>query len=412
MPELQSRRQPTPSPVQPSAASPSRRAALAGAVLAAGGLQLATAPSALAAQDSLQSSASDVAGPLAFKIADFGGLTPATRQAWQADLEQGDVILLGEHHNSVEDHALQLELLRNLAGQSERDGKVLAVGLEMVQKQFQPALDAYTQGGLSDRQLFEQTDWAKRWTWPFELYQPLFQFCRSGKIKLVALNTDAEVLAKVESGGLENLTKEEWQANIPDRVGFSQLGKDPAFKAYLANIVVPSYRLHQRLGILRQTVTGQVLDKDMSLQHFVGGRILWDETMAGSAVKALSELGGPSRARLALLVGNDHVKFRYGILERVRRLAKAAVSGADSGKGDVGSPWQVLSVVCNPRNSDGLLQQDGTPMESLVLEMQVPAAVSQSRTAAATTARPRQVPLADLILLSPDSMDKSGFIPA
>lgn len=385
--------------MQSSTVSPSRRAALAGALVATGGLQLATGPVALAAQESLQSSISDKAETLAFKVNGSGGLVRADRQAWQADLEQGDVILLGEHHNSTEDHALQLELLRDLAGQCDRDGKLLAVGMEMVQKRFQPVLDAYVQGGLSDRALFEQTDWARRWSWPFELYQPIFQFCRNRKIKLVALNTDAEVLAKVESGGLEKLTREEWQANIQDKSGFGLLGKDPAFKAYLARVVVPSYKLHEKLGILKQTVTGQVLEQDMTLQHFVGGRLLWDETMAGSAVNALNELGGPRNARMVLLAGNDHVKFRYGILERVRRLAKATTAGADLERASA-APWRVVSVVMNPSNSDGLLQKDGMPMQSLALEMPVPAAVSDSQ-AAADAAEPRRIPLADLILLSP-----------
>jgi len=297
-------------------------------------------------------------------------------------------VLLGEHHDSADDHALQLDVIRGLAAQSAKDGKPLAVGLEMVQKRFQPVLDRYVQGDLDERGLFEGAEWARRWTWPFELYEPLFRFCRSGGVKLVALNTDAEVLAKVESGGLERLSAEDWQANMPDRTGFRQLGQDPAFKAYLHHLVVPSYRLHERLGILRQTVTGQVLTEDMSLLHFVGGRLLWDETMAGSAVRALRQLGGPGRARMALLVGNDHVKFRYGVLERVRRLAGMPGMGA----GSATKPWRILGAVLNPRASDGLLQSDGTPWQELALRMPVPAAPDTD---------PQEVPLADLVLVSP-----------
>merc|ERR1719414_45589 len=287
----------------------------------------AEAAAALAAVAAPAASTMAVTGPVAYKVGWRRALAPAGVEAWRAKLARSDVVLLGEHHDSEEDHALHLDVLCGLSEQSAEDGRPLAVGLEMVQKRFQPVLDSYVEGKLDERGLVAGTDWARRWTWPFELYEPVLRFCREQGVRLVALNTDYEVLAKVESGGLEQLTAEDWQANVPDRTGFRMLGKDPAFKAYLGNVVVPSYRLHERLGILRQTLTGQVLEEDMTLQHFVGGRVLWDETMAGSAVKAVRDMGGPGRARLAVLVGNDHVKFRYGILERVCRLAQTPLAG-------------------------------------------------------------------------------------
>jgi hypothetical protein len=196
-------------------------------------------------------------------------LQPLTPETWRSRAAAADVVLIGEHHDSTRDHDLQVEILQQLALEGRRDGRRLSVGVEMVQKRFQPVLDAYVAGRLDERGLYDGVEWATRWTWPFERYKPVFQFCQEQRIPLVALNTDGEVLSKVERGGLEALSDADWNANVLDRQGFAKLGADPAFKAYLSQVILPSYRMHGAMGILRQTVTGQVLPEDMTLKAFV-----------------------------------------------------------------------------------------------------------------------------------------------
>ena len=74
-------------------------------------------------------------------------------------------VFLGEHHNSKADHELQEGLLRELhRRRSARGAKPeLAVGLEAVQRRFQPALDAYLAGELDENALQEAVEWRKRW---------------------------------------------------------------------------------------------------------------------------------------------------------------------------------------------------------------------------------------------------------
>lgn len=73
-------------------------------------------------------------------------------------------IFLGEHHPALRDHLLQAALLRRLCtGQ-----RPVAVGLEAVQRQFQPVLDEYIAGTIGEDELFVATDWARRWYWSFD----------------------------------------------------------------------------------------------------------------------------------------------------------------------------------------------------------------------------------------------------
>ena len=98
-------------------------------------------------------------------------------------------IFLGEHHPDVRDHLLQAALLRLLAAE-----RPLAVGLEAVQRRFQPILDEYAAGRLSEAQLFEGTEWRKRWYWSFEAYAPIVSHAVSIARPLACLALPAPLL--------------------------------------------------------------------------------------------------------------------------------------------------------------------------------------------------------------------------
>lgn len=119
---------------------------------------------------------------------------------------------LGEHHNAQPDHTLQANLLREL--HQRRRG--LALGLEQIQVQFQPVLDQFIAGDISLAAMRQQTDYDRRWVWPFELYEPLFRTARELQVPLVALNVDSEDLALVEKGGLPGLPRNRLERYIGD----------------------------------------------------------------------------------------------------------------------------------------------------------------------------------------------------
>mmetsp|Transcript_18075 Transcript_18075/g.68538 ORF Transcript_18075/g.68538 Transcript_18075/m.68538 type:complete len:399 (-) Transcript_18075:1778-2974(-) len=262
----------------------------------------------------------------------FGGLeapfaAPVALESSMEELAPANVLFLGEHHDSDEDHRLQAALLRQLA--LKNGGRKLCVGLEMVQTHFQPVLDAYSRGELSDAQLFEQTQWASRWRWPFESYLPLLHTIRSLGGDLIALNTNSESVRKVESDGLGALSKEEISEYISDPEGFASVARDPIFLQYVKGLLLPSYILHAQLGILRASITGDRLDKDITFANFFAARILWDETMATSSMRYLQK--NPD-SQLVVVAGGDHIRYGYGIPIRAMRIARKVGLGNASFK--------------------------------------------------------------------------------
>lgn len=236
---------------------------------------------------------------------------------------RGGAVWLGEHHNSVRDHKLQAQFIQDIyqqrKQQQQSSGSNMAVGLEMVQLQFQPVLDAYISKQISDEELKQQVQWEKRWSWSYEGYLPIFQACRERNIPLIALNVDSEDLGVVEANGLPGLSRDRLARYIPDPNGFAQFARNRYYKTYVDYVISPSYDLHKEMGILRTTITGQMLEEDMSFARFFSGRILWDESMASQAYKwVVNNPGG----LICCLVGADHVKFTGGITGRFQRMAK------------------------------------------------------------------------------------------
>lgn len=228
-------------------------------------------------------------------------------------LANNDVIFLGEHHNKADDHNLQAEIIAGLA--ARRGNQNIAVGLEMVQAQFQPALDAYISAEIKDddaaeKALYNDVEWAERWQWSFEAYLPVFRLARSKKIPLVALNVDSASMEKVRFGGFENLPQEDRDRYVDDKKGFIQFARTPGFVDYVEKVVMPSYDFHARMGLL---------GSNPSQANFYSSRILWDEGMSTVARRFVDKY--KANKMMVVLEGADHVKFDMGSVGRMKRMA-------------------------------------------------------------------------------------------
>jgi uncharacterized iron-regulated protein len=92
----------------------------------------------------------------------------------------------------------------------------MSIGLEQVQVQFQPVLDAYIEGRITEENMLQNVQWEKRWSWSYDNYRPVFELARELKIPLIALNVNTEDLAVVEESGFQGLSKEQVHRYIKD----------------------------------------------------------------------------------------------------------------------------------------------------------------------------------------------------
>jgi uncharacterized iron-regulated protein len=214
-----------------------------------------------------------------------------------------NIIYLGESHDSASDHADQLAILDYLRQQQPSTQSRLAIGLEMFQKPYQPIINQYLAGKISEAQLVEQTEYQKRWGWPWENYAPLLRFAKAHQLPVIALNTPTEVLRKVSKSGLDSLKATDFQYIPPA----SEIDKS---NLIYRDLILESYQQHK----------AQALATSPDFDRFYSAQLLWDETMAATTAEFYQQY---PQTQLVVIAGQAHIRYGYGIPSRVaRRLAK------------------------------------------------------------------------------------------
>lgn len=219
---------------------------------------------------------------------------------------QTPVIYIGEQHTDYKDHLVQLGVIMGLA----RSGRKFAIGMEMFQKPFQPALDKYIAGEISEREFLSQSEFFQRWSMNYLMYRDIIEFAKEHKIPIIALNIREEIVNRVAEVGLEGLSAEEKQ-EIPRDLDLS----NQAYRERLSAI----FEHHIKHG-------------GMKFDNFYASQILWDETMAHSVAQYLKE---HPEGQMVVLAGAQHVTYKEGIPNRAFRLSgknfATIIIGCDEG---------------------------------------------------------------------------------
>lgn len=313
----------------------------------------------------------------------------------------GGVVWLGEHHNSAKDHILQTEFIRSIYNEHNKgdgtDTRPVSIGLEQIQVQYQSVLDDFVSGKISEKKMLEEVQWEKRWSWPYENYKPIFSLAKELNIPLIALNVNSEDLAAVEIGGITGLSREQIKKYIKDPKGFGDFAKLKSYETYVNYVIEPSYDLHKSIGLLKTTMSGAPLEKEMSFQNFFCGRILWDEGMAGNAFEWTKKNPG---GLLVGLVGADHVKFNMGVRGRYDALCKGQFCSTSVLLNPTLIDTRPSGSVWNYENSDSSRFPEMLTLQLRYLKDGVSPTSEDSRSYASTGG---VLPLCDYFVISNDS---------
>lgn len=199
-------------------------------------------------------------------------------------------VLVGESHDSVEDHALQAEVFRMFTKH-----KRAALGMEMFQRPYQHHLDAFIEGTIDESEMLERTEWQTRWGFDAAMYRPLWSHAKELGYAIVALNVHRELTKRVSAVGLDGLSDEE-RAQVVEL----DLSRDD-YRSWLRDVFAGH---------------GMKLD-DQKFERFYQAQVLWDETMADSAVRFLSD--HPAYDAVFMALGRGHVERRWGVPSRIER---------------------------------------------------------------------------------------------
>lgn len=244
---------------------------------------------------------------------DDDGSTPGTLSAGIWDVEAGEkleldefvarvddarFVVVGESHGEPWHHEAQQMLYEAVV---EHEVEV-AVGMEMMERRFQQAVDAYLAEELDENALLSRLQWHDRWGVDEEYYAPMWRRARTEQLPVVALNARRELVSAVAEQGLDAVA-DEYAEELPE-IDTS----DPDYREHLRSV----FAMHRTGGG----------DVEQQLNRFFQAQVVWDETMAETAwefMEANSEIDV-----MLLLTGRGHMAYGFGIPPRlVRRGAHA-----------------------------------------------------------------------------------------
>ncbi len=202
------------------------------------------------------------------------------------------VVLLGEEHDRAADHRWQLATIERLYAANP----ALVLGFEMFPRAAQKVLDRWTEGGLSEADFLQQTDWAHAWGFPPALYLPIFRFARDHHIPMVALNVSRHLVHQVAQAGWDGVP-------VASREGIgTPAPPTAAYRATLADAM---------------SGHGGPAMSAARLQHFIEAQQVWDRAMAEA-------IAAQRPSQVVAIMGAGHLQGREGV---PRQLAALGVGG-------------------------------------------------------------------------------------
>lgn len=228
-----------------------------------------------------------------------GGATGAIDNFDQiiAELAGKCVIYIGETHDSMADHLLQLRIIQGL----HRKGLDLAIAMEMFPTDSQAALDNYLlkkSDTMDEAEFLRQSHWFDVWRYDWRLFRPIFNFCRKYSIPVHGINIDREIVSTVFSdGNTDALTPEQLETVARQR--------DLAIEGYV-----------ERLREVHEFHAESPHGKDKGIAGFLQSQAIWDESMADNIAKILHN--NPSKT-VIVIAGSQHTRKDSGIPPRLAR---------------------------------------------------------------------------------------------
>ena len=207
------------------------------------------------------------------------------------DLKRTRIIFVGESHDQIEHHRIQVELLQNLGAK----GKEVVIGMEMFERSQQPVLDRWSQGLLTEEEFLKEVRWETTWGVDYELYKGILDTAKSHHLKVLGLNIPRDWVRKVAENGIDGFPPED-RKMLPEMDLTNQ-----QHRAYIASI----YKDHEK---------GSAKD----FENFYEAQCLWDEGMAKTLSEFLISSDGEGKTVL-VFAGSGHVAFGFGIPNRLYR---------------------------------------------------------------------------------------------
>ena len=209
------------------------------------------------------------------------------------EMKDSRFVYVGESHDNGAMHDIQLKVIQGLFAQDPN----IAIGLEMLPAETQPALDKWSQGLLSKDDLIREVRWYVNWSMNFGYYEKIFEFARDNRIPVFGLNAPRDVITKIRINGWEGLSDEE--KSLVPQPDLSNQDHRTLIRTIFESNEIP------------HAMKGEGLEK--MFEGLYRAQSAWDEVMAANSIRAADR----EKKRLVVLAGSGHLLYNLGINRRV-----------------------------------------------------------------------------------------------
>lgn len=270
----------------------------------------------------------------AYRIVQSATGKPATLKEIVEAMGAVDVVFIGELHNDPTAHRLEAQLLEAAFERYGRGGsggsssnaannqsRVVALSLEMFERDAQTELNEYLAGLITERQFLLSS---RPWSNYAKDYRPLVEFARANNLTVIAANAPERYVnrvARLGAGSLNELSAaaKSWLAPLP---------LSPASTAYAAKF--KAFLGADQSGHLAHGGSGSGVD---AAARLIEAQALRDATMGYAIAEKLKI---PTGALVLHVNGGFHSNGRLGAPEqllRYRTQARLMVVDIVSGDG-------------------------------------------------------------------------------
>lgn len=209
------------------------------------------------------------------------------------EMKDSRFVFVGESHDNMAMHDIQFKVIQGLFAQDPK----IAIGLEMLPVETQPALEEWSQGLLGRDELIREVKWYVNWSLNFGYYEKILDFARDNKIPVFGLNAPREIITKIRMKGWEGLTAEE-KSLVPEP-DLSNPDHRTLIRAIFESSEIP------------HAMKGEGLEK--MFDGLYRAQSAWDEVMAANAIRD----GEKEGRKMIVLAGSGHLLYNLGINRRV-----------------------------------------------------------------------------------------------
>ena len=222
------------------------------------------------------------------------------------EMKDSALVYIGETHNSLPMHDLQLKIIQALFEQDRN----LVIGLEMFPVTSQDVLNKWSLGILSQDEFIREAQWYVNWNFAFGFYEKIFAFAKANQVPVLGLNAPREIITKIRMRGWDSLADEE-KAIVP-KPDLTHQEHRQLIRAIFEGAEIPPQMKGAGL--------------DMMFEGLYRSQAAWDSVMGSNAVEGTRK----ERKKMIVLAGSGHLIYGLGLnlraFEKSRRPGKTVIS--------------------------------------------------------------------------------------